>query len=167
MILMNKVDLLKADALDKVEAHLRGEVRSGVSFLRVKNGDVPSSVLLGLSSSAEDDMEARKSHHESHGEEDHDHDDFESFVISPSSIGKRQVFLKGLQMLISEHDILRLKGFVDIEEADARLVVQAVGPRVESYFDRPWAKGEKRHSSLVIIGEKGLNEASIRTALEG
>jgi len=167
MIVLNKVDLLEDDALDKVETWLRDEARSGVSFLRVKNGDVPSSILLGLSSSAEEDMEARKSHHESHGEEDHDHDDFESFVISPSSIERRQVFLKGLQVLIAEHDILRLKGFVDIVDADARLVVQAVGPRIESYFDRPWKKGEARHASLVIIGEKGLDENSIRMALEG
>jgi cobalamin biosynthesis protein CobW len=167
MILMNKVDLLKADALDKVEAHLRSEVRSGVSFLRVKNGDVPSSVLLGLSSSSEDDMDARKSHHENQGKEDHDHDDFESFVISPRTIEKRNVFLKGLQALIEEHDILRLKGFVDVEDADARLVVQAVGPRIESYFDRPWGRDEKRHASLVIIGKKGLDESAIRTALEG
>ncbi len=167
MILMSKVDLLEEDELDKVETWLRDAARSGVSFLRVKNGDVPSDILLGLSASAEEDMDARKSHHESHGEEDHDHDDFESFVISPGSIGQRNVFLKGLEILIAEHNILRLKGFVHIEQADARLVIQAVGPRIESYFDRPWGKKEKRHSSLVIIGEKGLNEASIRTSLEG
>ena len=167
MILLNKADLLKCDALDKVESQLKSEVRSGVSFLRVKNGNVPSSVLLGLSSSAEDDMEARKSHHEQHGEEDHDHDDFESFVISPRSIENQNLFLRGLKILITEHDILRLKGFIDIVDADARLVVQAVGPRIESYFDRPWRTNEIRSSSLVIIGEKGLNERSIRTALEG
>jgi len=167
MILLNKADLLDADALDIVEASLKREVRSGVSFLRVKNGDVPSRVLLGLASSAEDDMEARKSHHEQHGEEDHDHDDFESFVISPRTIEKRKVFMKGLKALITEHGILRLKGFVDVLDADARLVVQAVGPRIESYYDRPWKSGEERRASLVIIGEKGLDESSIRIALEG
>jgi cobalamin biosynthesis protein CobW len=46
-------------------------------------------------------------------------------------------------------------------------VVQAVGPRIESYFDRPWGPGEERHASLVVIGEKGLDEHAIRTALEG
>jgi cobalamin biosynthesis protein CobW len=167
MILLNKMDLLKDDELDKVETWLRDEARSGVSFLRVKHGDVPADILLGLSSCSEDDMEARKSHHEAHGEDDHDHDDFESFVISPRTIEKRNVFLKGLRALIAEHDILRLKGFVDVMDADARLVVQAVGPRIESYFDRPWRKGEARRASLVIIGEKGLDESAIRTALEG
>jgi len=167
MILLNKTDLLTRNALDKVEASLKGEVRSGVSFLAVKNGNVPFGVLLGLSSSAEDDMEARKSHHEHHGEENHDHDDFESFMVSPKSIQNQNLFLKDLKTLITEHGILRLKGFIDVVDADARLVVQAVGPRVESYFDRPWQPGEARRALLVVIGEKGLDENSIRTALEG
>jgi cobalamin biosynthesis protein CobW len=167
MILLNKVDLLDADALDNVEASLKHEVRSGVSFLRVKNGDVPSRVLLGLASRAEDDLEARKSHHESHGEEDHDHDDFESFVVSPEPVRDRDAFLGSLKTTLAAHDILRLKGFINVEDADARLVVQAVGPRIESYFDRPWGPGEERRASLVVIGEKGLDEHAIRTALEG
>lgn len=165
MILLNKTDLLASDALDRIEADLRNEVRSSVSFIRVKHGDVPSGVLLGLSSCSEDDMEARKSHHERHGEEDHDHDDFESFVVSPKPIRSRSLFLKGLKVLIAEHGILRLKGFIDVADADARLVVQAVGPRIDSYFDRPWVKGEERQASLVVIGEKGLDESSIRGAL--
>jgi cobalamin biosynthesis protein CobW len=167
MILLNKVDLLTSEQLNRVEADLRGEVRSGVSFIRAAQGNVPSDVLLGLSSASENDMEARKSHHEQHGEDDHDHDDFESFVISPGTIEKRNVFLKGLKILIEEHGILRLKGFVEVKGADARLVVQAVGPRIDSYFDRPWGQGETRKSSLVVIGEKGLKESAIRTALEG
>ena len=167
MILLNKADLLDADALDNVEASLKREARTGVSFLRVKNGDVPSRVLLGLASSAEDDMEARKSHHEQHGEEDHDHDDFESFVVSPEPVRDRDEFLGSLKTTLAAHDILRLKGFIDVEDADARLVVQAVGPRIESYFDRPWGPGEERRASLVVIGEKGLDEHAIRTALEG
>ncbi len=167
MILLNKADLLEHEALNKIETILKGEVRSGVSFLRVTKGDVPASVLLGLSSSAEDDMDARKSHHEQHGHEDHDHDDFESFVVTPKSIENRNLFITGLKSLILEHDILRLKGFIDVPNTEARLVVQAVGPRIESYFDRPWARDEKRCGSLVVIGEKGLAQDTIRAALEG
>ncbi|MBL4758363.1 MAG: cobalamin biosynthesis protein CobW [Rhizobiales bacterium] len=167
MIVMNKVDLLSGTALDDVEKELRNEARNGVSFLRVSHGDVPINVLLGLSASAEDDMDSRKSHHEQHGEEDHDHDDFESFVVAPKMVEDRNKFLDKLTALICKFDILRLKGFVDIQGADARLVVQAVGPRIESYFDRPWGPGERRYSSLVVIGEKGLDQPAISSALEG
>ena len=167
MILLNKTDLLGSTDLDRVEAGLKGEVRSGVSFLRVQNGEVPPSVLLGLGAEAEGDMANRKSHHEHHGEEDHDHDDFESFIVNRSGIADQNSFLEGLKSTISTHDILRLKGFVNVEGADARLVVQAVGPRIDTYFDRPWGNEETRRSSLVVIGEKGMDENAIRAALEG
>ena len=167
MILLNKTDLLGSTDLDRVEAGLKGEVRSGVSFLRVQNGEVPPSVLLGLGAEAEGDMANRKSHHEHHGEEDHDHDDFESFIVPRAAIADKNAFLEALKATIATHDILRLKGFVNVEGADARLVVQAVGPRIDSYFDRPWGNEETRRSSLVVIGEKGMDENAIRAALEG
>jgi cobalamin biosynthesis protein CobW len=60
---------------------------------------------------------------------------------------------------------LRLKGFVHIEGAAARFVVQAVGPRVNGYFDRPWAPGETRTSQLVVIGQSGFDENAICASL--
>lgn len=167
MILLNKADLVTSDALDRIESRLKDDASPGVSFLRTRNGDVPSGILLGLAASAESDMDARKSHHEQNGHLDHDHDDFESFVVNPRAISDRDAFLSRLRTTLIEHDVLRLKGFVEVAGADARLVVQAVGPRLESYFDRPWERGETRRGSLVVIGGRGLDQSSIRRALEG
>jgi cobalamin biosynthesis protein CobW len=47
-----------------------------------------------------------------------------------------------------------------------RLAVQAAGPRVETYFDRPWADAP-RASKLVVIGEAGLDRAAIEAAIRG
>ena len=167
MILLNKADLLDDDTLDGIEDDLKVGIRDGVSFLRVRNGLASSAVLLGLDRAVEDDMDVRKSHHELDGQDDHDHDDFESFVVVPSAAGDRDGFLSALKSAIAEHGILRLKGFLDVKGADARLLVQAVGPRIESYFDRPWGENETRRSSLVVFGEKGLDQTAIRAALEG
>jgi hypothetical protein len=46
-----------------------------------------------------------------------------------------------------------------------RLVVQAVGPRIDAYFDRPWAPGETPGTQLVVIGPKGLNRQAIAQAI--
>ena len=46
-----------------------------------------------------------------------------------------------------------------------RLAVQAVGPRVEQYFDRPYRFGEKRTTRLVVIGMAGLDRTGITTGL--
>ncbi len=167
LILLNKTDLVAQETLDGIQSDLAREVRDGVSFVGVRNGGIGADIVLGLDASAEDDMEVRKSHHEQAGHEDHDHDDFETFVVSPAGPHGREEIVAAVSKAIADHDILRLKGFIDIAEADARLVIQAVGPRVDAYFDRPWHAGEPRRSSLVVIGEKGLDEPAIRSALGG
>jgi cobalamin biosynthesis protein CobW len=69
--------------------------------------------------------------------------------------------------VIDAHDVLRVKGFVDLPGRDRRQVVQAVGARLQHYFDRPWLAGETRETRLVVIGRKGLNRAAISAALGG
>ncbi len=168
MVLLNKADLLDAQRIEGVEADLRKEVRDGVQFVTTSNGEIAPSVLLGMGAEAQGDMENRKSHHEMHHEgddHDHDHDDFDSFIVGFGVVAEKEALLEKLSGVIAEHDILRLKGFVDVEGAAARFVVQAVGPRINGYFDRPWAPGETRSSQLVVIGESGYDEAAIRTAI--
>ena len=67
--------------------------------------------------------------------------------------------------VIRNHDILRIKGFLAIEGKPTRQVVQAVGVRMERYFDRPWKVGEIPNSRVVVIGCNGLDRAAIETAL--
>lgn len=165
MVVLNKADLVSETKLDEIESALKSEVRQGVSFLRALEGNISSAILLGLDAAAEDDMETRKSHHEQEGGEDHDHDDFETFVVDRGSVQNREGFLRTVADTIAQHDILRVKGFLCVDGADSRMVVQAVGPRLVAYFDRPWEEGEPQFSSLVVIGEKGLDEAVIREAL--
>ena len=50
-----------------------------VKIVPVTNGKVDPSVLLGLGLAVEDDIENRKTHHDD--ELDHEHDDFDSFVL--------------------------------------------------------------------------------------
>lgn len=166
MVLLNKSDLVDNETLNTVEASLRREVRAGVSFVATHEGAIDGAMLLGLNSKAEDDMENRLSHHEAdHGHEDHDHDDFESFIANTGIYSDKDAALTRIESTMRAHDILRLKGFVALEGSAARLVVQAVGPRVNAYFDRPWKSGEERRSQLVVISEKGMDQAAITAAI--
>lgn len=69
-----------------------------------------------------------------------------------------------LQQLLKSHEIYRAKGFAAIPGKPMRRVIQAVGERLEGYFDRLWAQDELRQTQLVIIG-KHLDSAALRDAL--
>jgi cobalamin biosynthesis protein CobW len=163
MVVLNKTDLVSADALARVEDQVNAETRPGVRIVRADHGAVDIATLLGLTAAAEDDLDSRPSHLDA--EEEHDHDDFDSFVISGGEIADVAPLLAAMGELIAEHDILRMKGMIAIEGRPARMVIQAVGPRIQHYFDRAWTAGEARISQLVVIGQNGLDRAAIGAAL--
>jgi len=142
-------------------------MRKGTSIVRAANGHVDAMALLGLGMGSEDDLAGRESHHElDHGGEGHEHDDFDSFSIAlPAGPGRDQL-LAAIADTIAAHDVLRLKGFAAIPGARARLAIQAVGPRVNAYFDREWVEGEERVTRLVVIGESPLAREAIEASLK-
>ena len=99
------------------------------------------------------------------GLDTHYHDDFESFAVVLPAIADPDDMESRLAEIIAAHDILRVKGFLDVPGKAMRLVVQGVGPRLQRYFDRPWKTAETRCSQIVVIGLKGLDRAEIATAL--
>ncbi|WP_297773188.1 cobalamin biosynthesis protein CobW [uncultured Roseovarius sp.] len=176
MIVINKSDLLDADALQALTERLRGDARGGVQVVTSSMGALPVEVLLGQGIGAEMDMEARHElhhHHHDHDDDDHhdddhqhehDHDAFESFVVTRPEITDPAGFANQLAEVIRTHDILRLKGFAAVAGKPMRLTLQAVGPRVDSYFDQPFGTGP-RETRLVVIGQAGLDRAAITAAL--
>jgi cobalamin biosynthesis protein CobW len=167
MVIVNKTDLLDDAEHEAVTAELMQKVRSGTRLVPTRHGQIEVAALLGVGAAAEDDMHNRLSHHEMEGEEQHDHDDFVSFIVPLDEVADKAALLKRIETVIATHDILRLKGFAAVKDSPARLLVQAVGPRLNSYFDRPWKAGEARGTSLVVIGEKHMDREAIATMLKG
>ena len=172
MIVFNKADLVEGETLDQVQANIGERISRSVKLVKSSHGSLPAQVLLGLESRAEADVANRKSHHELHheafhaehgddAEHEHDHDEFESFVVSGGTVSNRKQLIAGLARIIEEHDILRLKGFIAVEDKPMRLVVQAVGNRIDHYFDRDWQCDEVPASRLVVIGLEGLAQEKI------
>ena len=87
--------------------------------------------------------------------------------MSLGAAADKAALLQRIEATIAAHDILRLKGFVDVQGSPGRLLVQAVGPRLNSYFDRPWKADETRGTKLVIIGEKHIDREAIAAMLRG
>ncbi len=176
MIVVNKSDLLDDEGAG-LSARLKSEARDGVQVVKASMGALPVDVLLGQGIGAEDDLAARHEvhhhhhdHDDDHGDDhhhhhDHDHDEFDSFVLELGEIDDPKGFSERLGDMIRKHDILRLKGFASVAGKPLRLTIQAVGPRIDTYFDQPI--GPERVTRLVVIGEAGLNRDAIISDLSG
>jgi cobalamin biosynthesis protein CobW len=164
MIIFNKSDLLDEQAINEATAALRARVRPSVKMVNTSHGQIDARVLLGLESAAEDDLNSRPSIHDA--ADDHEHDDFESFVLETGELVSPDTLITKLEAAIEAHGILRIKGFVAVANKDMRLVVQGVGNRIQHYFDRDWKENEARISRLVIIGEHDMDQAAIQAMIK-
>ena len=186
MIVVNKADLLDSVEVDALTSRLKSESRDGVQVVKASMGALPVDVLLGQGIGAESDLDARHEvhhhHHDHdddhhHDDDDHDHDhhhdhehahghdEFESFVVTRTEVADAEAFKAQVTDVIRAHNILRLKGFVAVAGKPMRQTLQAVGPRVDTYFDQPFGDAP-RETRLVVIGEAGLNHAAIEAALQ-
>ena len=164
LIVLNKIDLIDAPTRARVEADIRSVVARAVKIVTTREGRLDAALLLGLESKAEDDLAARPSHHDA--EPDHDHDDFDSFVVALDPVREPDQLMRRLARIAEEHEVLRIKGFVSVDGKPLRLLVQGVGTRFTMSFDRPWAANEARQGRLVVIGEKGLDGDAVRGAIQ-
>jgi cobalamin biosynthesis protein CobW len=167
LVIVNKQDLLNTAEKKSVAEFLQAQIRKATKLVHATHSAVDLSVLLGHRASVEDDLHNRQSHHEMEGETQHDHDDFISFIVELPGASDKAVLLQRISQTIEAHDILRLKGFAAIVGSNARLLVQAVGPRLNSYYDRAWATGEVQSTRLVVIGEKHMDQQAIEALLRG
>ena len=127
MVILNKTDLLTGDGAETGAARMAPHLRPGARVVRAAHGRVPADLLLGLGAGAEADLASRRSHHDGLDEE-HDHDEFESFVMAPGPVDDPAVFADRLSAAAASHGLLRAKGFLAVAGRRRRLVVQAVGP---------------------------------------
>lgn len=163
IVLLSKADLAGAEGLATARALIEAELPRKLPILPLTEGVIDPKVILGLGAAAEDDLAARPSHHDDHGE--HEHDDFDTVVIELPEIADPAALVAAIERLAREQNILRVKGHIAVAGKPMRLLVQAVGERVRHQYDRPWGT-EARRSALVVIAEHhDVDEAAIRAVL--
>jgi cobalamin biosynthesis protein CobW len=165
IVILNKADLVSHDQLAAARKTVLAEAPRSIPVLDVTEGRIDPRVLLGLGAAAEDDLDARPSHHEDH--DDHDHDDFETIVVTLPSGADAETIIGRLETIARDHGVLRAKGYVAVTGKPMRLLVQGVGTRVRAQFDRPWRVDEDRLSRIVVIGERGFDHDAITAVLTG
>jgi cobalamin biosynthesis protein CobW len=159
LVVLSKSDLVSPEKLAEIETKLKSILRSGVRIVRSK-GELAPAVLIGMNAEAENDMAARVGHHGE--EEEHDHDDFDSIVVMPSTASSVDAMRARVSDALGLEGVLRVKGHARISDKAAPIVVQAVGSRVELAFGKP---DVKQAEHLVVIGLKGFDGDAVRRAL--
>ena len=166
IILLTKPDLAGPEGVATAKKVIAAEAPRPLPVVEVAEGVVDSRVILGLEAAAEDDMDARPSHHDGH--HDHEHDDFDSIVVDISEMADTADLTTRIETLANDNNILRVKGYASVAGKPMRLLVQAVGARVRAQFDRPWRPDETRQGRLVVIAEHDdIDRAAIEAVLKG
>jgi len=165
MVVLNKMDRVDAAGQARAEAAIVRHLRPAVRIVHASHGAIDPALLLGIDAAAEDDLDSRPSHVDGEGE--HDHDDFESFVVDLGETVDPAAVEARVQAVVGAFAIYRTKGFLAVPGKAMRHVLQGVGDRIQRYYDRPWRPGEARRSVLVVIGEQGLDRAAIAACLRG
>jgi cobalamin biosynthesis protein CobW len=165
LVILSKSDLMDADATARARGLIDAHLSRAVKIVSTAQGRVDPSVLLGLGLAVEDDIENRKTHHDD--ELDHEHDDFDSFIVDLPDVTDADHLAGRISAAAESENVLRMKGFIEVQGKPMRLLVQAVGPRVNHYYDRAWTSADDRRSRLVVIGLRGLDRAKVERILLG
>ncbi|SFR18072.1 cobalamin biosynthesis protein CobW [Poseidonocella sedimentorum] len=164
IILLTKPDLAGPEGVAKARAVIAAEAPRPLPVVEVAEGVVDPRVILGLEAAAEDDMDARPSHHDD--PHDHDHEDFESIVVELPELADPAELVARIEELATAQNILRVKGYAAVAGKPMRLLVQAVGARVRHQYDRPWKPDEARRGRVVVIAEHDdISRAAIEAVL--
>ncbi len=165
LVLISRADLLTENQLEQVRQGLAGLIRSGTAVLPVARGVLPAEVLLGL--------DHRPAHHDGHDhhQDDGDHDHhhhvaMESLALQLSGCFQRTAVEEALRHVIRQHALVRVKGRLRIPGKARPLELQAVGPRLESWFsaEGPQDPDVPPGLDLVMLGFQ-LPESRLRAAL--
>jgi len=179
LVLVSRADRLGADSLNQVIESLRPRLRAGTPVLPMARGAIDPGLLLATefrSPSATDHGEhhgaAAAGHHhhdddhdhdhdaDHHADHDHDHHDhthvaMHAVVVRRPGTWQREDLEEQLRQLIQREPVLRLKGRLQLDGRRLPLQIQAVGPRLDCWFEgapNPLQDPPQPGLELVVLG---------------
>ena len=170
LVLISRADQLQSMQIDALQVELKQQVREGTALLPVAQGRVDTAVVLGLEHHHHDENHHHGGAHEHH---DHSHVNVVGRSVQIEAELDRTSLESLLTRLVSEHQVLRLKGRLWIPGKTLPLQMQMVGPRLNSWFEaapeRAWKPAGGAGADLVVLalqeGAADAIESAIRTLL--
>ena len=171
LVLLSRADRLSPSQLDALQTNLNEQTRPGTALLPVAHGAVDTSVVLGLEHHAGEPTD----HHGHDHDHDHDHHDHSHVAMVSGGLRLEGEFDRAaleqlLPRLVSEHQVVRLKGRVWLPGKTLPLQLQMVGPRLNSWFEAAptaaWRPASGAGVDLVVLSLQESATATIEQALQ-
>ena len=165
IILLNKVDLVSAEDLARLETRIRA-INPTAVIHRTERCAIPVDEILDRGAFDLDRILVVEPAFLT--EDDHEHDDAVTSIALKTDraidINRFNAWISSL-LRTSGQDLLRSKGILDVRGSPRRFVFQAVHMLAEGDEGKPWMPEEKRESKLVFIG-RNLDIAKLRSGFE-
>ena len=159
LIVISKTDLVDAAGLARVEKAIAEDRRPAARTVRVANGVIPADILLGQIGCRRATPTTARAITSSQARSTSTTISIRSCSTCPRMTAPSSRRRVAAAMAVD--GVLRIKGVVPMAGRAAPLAVQAVGPRVETWF----VPDPNRRSGLVVIGLKGMDRAAVEAAL--
>ena len=179
LLLLNKIDLVCADELTKIDTHLKS-INPTARIFKTKNAAINLDEILNIGGFdpspdgqlADDDSEIYAPNPTCFGmsgPDAHGHADSEITSVGITLEGEidRGRFVNWLQMLLIMEgmDVMRAKGILNLQGSDKRHIFQSVFMMFDSQGDRPWGD-ESRVNKMVFIG-RDLDRERLEEGVRG
>lgn len=180
LVLVSRADRLAAADLEEVIERIRAGARPGAGVLPMARGQIdPALVLDGpqapISSQGLDAQESgthvqghppsQGQQHDDHHDHDHSHAEIASLVLRQPGDWSREALEGWLAQLIREQPVLRLKGRLRQPGKALPLQIQAVGPRLECWYEREATPPAAEPGLELVLLVPASQEQAVRRCL--
>lgn len=168
VILLNKIDLVSAEELKKVDTRLRS-INPTAKIFQTENAAINLDQILNIGGFSLESVQQSDSFAGIDEQDAHSHSDSEITSVSITLVGDmdRSRFVNWLQMLLIMEgmDVMRAKGVLNLKDSDKRHIFQSVFMMFDGQDDRPWGD-ESRINKMVFIG-RGLDRERLEEGVKG
>ena len=159
LVLVSRADRLGSDQLQSVIERLRPRLRPGTSVLPMARGQLEPGLILGATfPRMERATAAGDDPHHDHHDHDHTHVAMASLLVRRQGAWDRPALEARLGALLAEEPVIRLKGRLRQAGRPLLLQVQAVGPRLECWYEGAATGEEEGQLELVVLGAAAHRE---------
>ncbi|WP_254978002.1 cobalamin biosynthesis protein CobW [Cyanobium sp. ATX 6A2] len=150
LVLISRADCVDPAQLERVRERLQSQIRPGTPVLPMARGAVAPELVLGLDHDPHSHSHDHDHKHE-HEHEHHHHVAIEAKALRLAGRFERAAVERALRQLIQSHGVVRLKGRLRLSGKARVLELQAVGPRLESWFSDPAGRQPDAAPGLEVV----------------